>query len=256
MKTLEGYIRPLALLPIQVVSGDAVGAPVDTKGLVAATGVITLTTIPLDGTKVTVGSTEYTYKTTLSTGPAVANEVLIGINVATTRTNLKKAINDEGTAGTHYGTGTVRNATVTAGTISGATIPLTARAVGYAGNSIPLSTTSVETSNSVTAFTGGRDGEQYDSALVRVAVGDIANTPDSLAISIEESDTADFAIATDAVGGEAFAVTADTEYTKQVIRSKKFIRAKVNFTGGSSPTAELHIVAVLCNWAVPFPIEA
>lgn len=253
MKTLEGYIRPVALLPIQVVSGDQVFAPFDTKGQVAASGAVILTTIPLDGTTVTVGDKTYTYKDTLSSGPAVAYEVLIGANVAATRTNLKKAINDEGTAGTHYATGTVRNGTVTAGTIASATIPLTARAAGNAGNSIPLSTTSVETSNSVTAFSGGRDGEQYDTALVRIACGNIVNTPDSLAVIIQESDTADFAsVATVA----SQTVEADTVYTLQVARTKKFIRAKADFTGGSSPTAELHVDAILCNWAIPMPVQA
>lgn len=253
MKNLEGYIRPLALLPIQVVSGDSVFAPVDTKGLVAASGVITLTTIPTDGQTVTAGDTTYTFKDTLSSGPAVANEVLIGADVAASRTNLKKAINLEGTAATHYGTGTVRNGTVTAETIASATIPVTARAAGEDGNNTPLSTTSDETDNGVTAFTGGRDGEQYDSALVRVAVGNFTGTPDSLAVLVQESDTADFATP---VTLATQTVVADTIYTLQVARTKKFIRAKADFTGGTNPTAELHVDAILCNWAIPMPVQA
>ena len=254
MKTLDGYIRVQDLLPNDTYSGDQNGQPVDTRGLVAAAGSVILTTVPLDGTTITIGNKTYIYKDTLSTGPSVANEVLIGVNVAATRTNLKKAINDEGTAGTHYGTGTVRNGTVSAGTIASATIPLTARASGAAGNEIPLSSTSVETDNSVVAFSGGRDGEQFDGALVRVAVGDISGTPDSLTVAIYESDTADFASSSVAAGGVAQTMVANSSYSFEIERSKKFMRAVADFTGGTSPGAGIYAMAVLHNFAKPLPI--
>lgn len=47
---------------------------------------------------------------------AVPNEVLIGANAAASLDNLKKAINDSGTEGTHYSTGTAAHPLVTAET--------------------------------------------------------------------------------------------------------------------------------------------
>lgn len=260
MKTLENYIRPIALLPIQVVSGDSIGAPVDTKGLVAASGSVTIATAPGNGHTVTVGDKVYTFKTALSTGPGVDGEVLIGISAATALANLKMAINREGgTVDVEYPAETVRNAVVTAGTIASTVLPITARAAGAAGNLLTLADGMSGSGNVVSGATlsGGRDGEQYDSALVRVAVGNFTGTPDTVEVSITECDLADFSSGeTECAGGEEFEVAADTIYTKQIVRTKKFIRAKVNFTGGTNPTAEMSVDALLTNWAVPMPVQA
>jgi len=256
MKMLEGYIRAIALLPIQVVSGDAVGAPVDTHGMVAATGSVTIPTNPSNTHTVTIGGKVYTFQSSLTD---VDGNVKIGASAALTQANLKAAINlDGGTPGTDYATSMTRNKTVDASTPVADVITLTARAAGKAGNDITLSEAMSGTGNVVSGATlsGGRDGEQYDTALVRIAVGNIANTPDSVAVIIQESDTADFASASTCLGGESQTVVADTIYTKQVTRTKKFIRASIDFTGGSSPTAEMHIDAILCNWATPFPVQA
>ncbi len=78
------------------------------------TKTLTLSTV-IDGSTVIVGSTTYTFKTTLTTSPStVANEVLIGGSDNNAAGNLVKAVNDSGTEGTHYGTGTVANADFTA----------------------------------------------------------------------------------------------------------------------------------------------
>lgn len=91
----------------------------------AAVGSIFLTAQPANNDTVTIGLTgftqTYTFKTTLT---GSANEIFIGAAVGDTATNLKKAINDEGTAATHYGTGTVINPYVAA-TISGSALALT-----------------------------------------------------------------------------------------------------------------------------------
>ena len=63
---------------------------------------------------VTIGDHVYTWVATLSTGPTVANEVLIGANQAASHANLLAAINGAAGAGTTYGEGTVRNAYVEA----------------------------------------------------------------------------------------------------------------------------------------------
>lgn len=121
---------------------------------VYATGTLTATVRPSDGDTVTIGATTYTFKTTLSTGPAVANEVLIGANVAATHTNLTAAINGSAGAGTTYGTGTVANASVTA--VAGATTTaLTAIATYTSGNSVVTTEVGSNTSFGAATLTGG-----------------------------------------------------------------------------------------------------
>ena len=93
----------------------------------------------------------------------------------------------------------------------------------------------------------------FEGALVRVAIGDIGGTPDSVSVKIEESDSSTFASGnTEAEGGAAFDVEADNVYTLQVKRTKRYIRAVVTFTNGTSPDVEAHIEAVLNNWAKPY----
>lgn len=57
----------------------------------------------------------------------VPNEVLLGADAENTLINLKKAINDSGTEGTHYSTGTGAHPLVTAGAIAATTLVVTAR---------------------------------------------------------------------------------------------------------------------------------
>jgi hypothetical protein len=99
-----------------ITSGDLiVVTPFNTEG-VRAHGTLTVaTTFAVSDTEtVTTGSQVYTFKTALSTGPAVAYEVLIGASDTTALANLAKAINLTGTAGTDYGIGTLINAKVSA----------------------------------------------------------------------------------------------------------------------------------------------
>lgn len=55
-----------------------------------------------DGDTITIGGVVYTLKTTLSSGPAVAGEVLLGANFAATIANLAAAINTPGTTTSTY----------------------------------------------------------------------------------------------------------------------------------------------------------
>lgn len=87
---------------------------------------------------VTIDGVVYTFKTTLT---PTAYEVLIGANAAASANNLARAINDSGTAGTHYGTGTAAHPTVTASDNGAGVITLTAATAGTAGNGIVLAET-------------------------------------------------------------------------------------------------------------------
>lgn len=55
-----------------------------------------------DADTITVGGVVFTLKTTLSTGPAVAGEVLLGANFAATITNLAAAMNAAGTTSSTF----------------------------------------------------------------------------------------------------------------------------------------------------------
>lgn len=136
-------------------TGAAVAVTLGTAAYgVYATGTLTASTQPSNNDTVTIGATTYTFKTTLSTGPAVANEVLIGANVAATHTNLTAAINGSAGAGTTYGTGTTANASATA--VAGATTTaLTAIATYTSGNSVVTTEAGSNTSFGAATLTGG-----------------------------------------------------------------------------------------------------
>lgn len=84
----------------------------DTGG-VRAKGVLTSTAAPSDTNTVTIGTTVYTFKTTL-TASTTAFEVLIGASEATSLNNLAAAINLGAGAGTLYGSLTTVHPEVTA----------------------------------------------------------------------------------------------------------------------------------------------
>ncbi len=73
-----------------------------------ATGVLTYTAQPANNDTVVLGSTTYTYKTTLT---GAANEVFIGASTIATMRNLANAINGGEGEGTAYGNGTSPNTT-------------------------------------------------------------------------------------------------------------------------------------------------
>jgi hypothetical protein len=104
-------------------------------GLAAAIGTYTTAAQPAADDTVTVGGVAYTFKTALSVGPTVANEVLRGADEATALANLALAINGGAGVGVNYSMGTVANPMVSA--TSGAhTVVVTARLKGTAGNAI------------------------------------------------------------------------------------------------------------------------
>ncbi len=94
---------------------------------IAAYGYIIVSTQPANNDTLLIGLTgfqqTYTFKSTLS---GAANEIKIGATVSDTADNLKRAINDSGTEGTHYGIGTVANAYVSA-TVSASLLTITDR---------------------------------------------------------------------------------------------------------------------------------
>lgn len=140
--------------------------------LTAATGLLTFTAQPANNETVTIGATTYTFKTTLSTGPTVANEILRGADAAASVANLIGAINAASSggqsAGTTYGTGTTANASVTAAAGAGTSVALTAKTAGVAGNSVATTETSTVGSFANATLTGGVDAATIAQITVLV----------------------------------------------------------------------------------------
>lgn len=118
-----------------------------------ATGTLTSdATAPSDGETVTIEGQTYTFKTALSV-PARWYEVLIGVSAAVALDNIKSAINADGTA--VYGTGTPAHKLVTATTNTNTTQVVQANVLGIAGNSYLTAETSAHLSWGGSTLSGG-----------------------------------------------------------------------------------------------------
>lgn len=122
--------------------------------LLPATGILTLSEIPLDTETVTLGAKTYTFVDTLG----AANTVLIGATIEDCVSNLVAAINEGAGEGTVYGTGTEANEDALAA-VGPSDTQLTATAIlpGAAGNSITSTETLTEGAWSDTTLGGGAD---------------------------------------------------------------------------------------------------
>lgn len=131
-------------------------------------------TAPSDGDTVTVGSTTYTFKTTLTTSPStVANEVLINSTAAAALDNLKAAVNLTGTIGTDYGTGTVINPDVTATTNTNTTQLFEAKSATVSGRAIVSTETSAHLSFDNATLLGGAGDPHVNNLSKSSTVGQL-----------------------------------------------------------------------------------
>jgi hypothetical protein len=103
-----------------------------------ATATLTTSGAFTDTETATIGSQVYMF----SSGPFVdaANNIDASGTEAQTMENLRRAINNDGVAGTNYGTGTARNVDVTA-IDTATTVTVTAKEAGTPGNSVAKSET-------------------------------------------------------------------------------------------------------------------
>ena len=137
----------------------------------AASGVLEFKLHPVDDNTVTIGAITYRFKTT----PNTAYDVFLGANKAAAQTNLDKAIDASGTAGTHYFTGTLRHPLISTSVISGDTIIVTAARTGADGNLIATTASDItHTSWAAATLTGGLDVTQ--PAVARTLEGTVKIT--------------------------------------------------------------------------------
>lgn len=163
-------------------SGTAISGTLATQTLTSDA------TAQSDGDQVTIGSVTYTFKTALSEAKATQTltsdatnvsegetvtiegqtytfratpsnpyDVDIGADAATSLDNLKAAINDSGTEGTTYGTGTDAHPLVTATTNTDTTQVVEAKRFGTYANSYLVSETSAHLSWGASTLAGGVD---------------------------------------------------------------------------------------------------
>ena len=112
-----------------------------------ATGVLTLTTNPLDTETVTLGTQTYTFNTVLGG----ADSVLIGVDALASLQNLTDAINRDLGEGVRYGDNTQVNTSAEAFNNEDLTVKMIAKTGGTAGNAVV--TTETVTGGSFTAGT-------------------------------------------------------------------------------------------------------
>ncbi len=158
---------------------DALGAGV------AASKVLTSDNIEVtDGDTVTIGTTVYRFKDTMTQAYDVKRH---GTVADTTMENLIKAINATGTAGVEYFAGTLIHPDVSAGALALAAhaFTATAKAVGFAGNSIAIAEASTHLSwaGGAVALSGGIDPQAANDVLIG---GNIEGSIDNLVLAITD----------------------------------------------------------------------
>lgn len=104
-----------------------------------ATATATFTSQVADADTVTIAGRTYTFETG---SVDTAYEVDVGGDLATSIQNLQAAINDTGTEGSTYGSGTVEHPFVRASSVTATTLVITAKQPGAAGNQIVVAATS------------------------------------------------------------------------------------------------------------------
>lgn len=134
-----------------------------------AKATITAVTNPADGTTLTIGSTIYTFKTTIT---GVANQVKIATTAALTLANLVSAVNITSGAGTAYSAATLINANASASAVAGGITTLTASLGGTGGNSLALAQSAAHFTLGAFAGGGSYAEANIDSTGVNVSNND------------------------------------------------------------------------------------
>ena len=125
----------------------------------------------VDAETVSINGRAYSFVTVLSEingADAIADQVLFGSDSSVALDNLKLAVNAEGTAGSSYSTGTIKNADVLATTNESNAQTFEALVSGSAGNAITTTTTIVNGSFGGATLSGGSDATaaEFIAAIV------------------------------------------------------------------------------------------
>lgn len=118
-------------------------------------------------------------------------------------------------------------------------------------DSSPITSTVIDTRE-----IAAEDGSpSFDAALVVASLGTFGADLTNVKIKIHESDASDGSASTLAEGGDEVTATAAGAVSFQIRRTKRYLLAILTLTAsGAADTVPASIVAVLSNWAKPFPI--
>lgn len=210
-------LQPGQSAAVSHTSGTTIVVDLKTSAGVKATQTLTSSGVFQNTETVTIGTTVYTFMTALSTGPAVAYEVLIGASAAASLDNLKSAVNLTAGIGTTYSTGTAIHPTVTATTNTDTTQLFEAKTLGAAANAIATTETTANNAFGAATMTGGED------------INQVLSTADEVKTAVE-ADTAAAALVgvADAGGNDGSGVVT--------------VMAATNLTGGSDGTVNLFTI--------------
>jgi hypothetical protein len=136
---------------------------------VKASGVLTGSGVFTAGETITVGNKTYTMVASLTNH--IANQILIGADLATSLDNIKSAVNATTGAGTVYSYGTEAHTQVTATTNTDTAQTFEAISVGTAGNSIATTTTAANASFGAANLASGVDINKTINNTITPAIG-------------------------------------------------------------------------------------
>jgi len=148
--TTASAIDPSAGAQSAVAAEGTLTVGEDVTGEEASSGTLTIAEPLIDTDQFTVGTIEYTMKTT----PAAAYDIALGAGEAASKVNIVAAINASGTEGVEYFAGTLINADVSASAFSGDVCTLTAKVEGVAGDSVVIAETGNELDDVSNVFNG------------------------------------------------------------------------------------------------------
>lgn len=135
-----------------------------------SSGSFSLTSAPAADDTVTIGGSTYTFVTAFTTNAGAqttANEVMIGVDVGTTLSNLEAAVNGGAGSGLAYSTPTTANASAHVTQVSGSSMTVQALASGAGGDTTVVGaslTNGGGWANGATTLTGGTAGGDITSA--------------------------------------------------------------------------------------------
>ncbi len=219
----------------------ATGNPV---GSVAAIGTLTGTTIAATNT-VVIASITYTFIAALSTGPTVANEILVGAADTDSLDNLIAAINGAAGEGSLYSVGTVAQSTTSAKPGAGDTMILEAVTRGVAGNAITTTDTLTAGGWGGAVLASGVDGDDclIDSITYTFCAIPLDDRPNQVVRAATASLSLDNLI--DAINGEDGAGEEGTVYgtgtTQPAVTAAAGAGDTIDLTADAVGTAEASV---------------
>lgn len=196
----------------QVKIGDITYTFVTALSETKASSTLTVSGNFSEGETVSIEGVTYTFRAT----PANPYDVDLGASAAISLDNLKAAINDSGTEGTTYGTGTNAHPLVTAEANADTTQEVTAKDFGTYANEFQTATTGANAAWDGTSFADGTAG--VDAVPFEVVLtGTAATELDNFKAAVNDSGTEGTTYSTGTYAHPQVTATTNTNTTQLVV---------------------------------------